>query len=259
LITIDVRRWTTLGQDRFISLIRSRPEDLLDQLDLLCVDSDATEMVTHNGAPVSMEILPTIKRRLDFAKHLDGLFGPKLPLATHVGDVRLWNWLSAAWMRALVAGSGKDLQKAIGEEDERWVLASNILRYHRHLVSSPYFAYAANREDPKKAMCLLATDVLAPGELVERIAGKRSLSTGAVCHLATLLYFDPTSGALRPGHTSKPGNPKMFSYFFSQIDLTVDYEGVGVDELLKLLPSNFGRWVKLALVDRAKELATGVG
>ena len=259
MTTIEVRRWTTLGQDRFISLIRSRPEDLLDQLDLLCVDSDATEMVTHNGAPVSMKIIPTIKRRLDLAVHLDGLFGPGQPLAPFDGDVRLWNWLSAAWMRALVAGSGKDLKKVMGKEDERWVLTSNTLRYHRHLVSSPYFAYAANRENPKKAMCLLATDVSAPGEVVERIAGKRSLSTGAVCHLATLLYFDPSIGALRSGHTSKPGNPKMFSYFFSQIDLTVDYEGVGVDELLKLLPSNFGRWVKLALIDRANEIALGVG
>lgn len=258
MTAIEVRRWTTLGQDRFVSLIQSRPKDLLDLVDALCVDSAATEMVTHNGGAVTIEILPTIKRRLDLAKHLDGWFGPGQPLAPLDGDARLWNWLSAAWMRALAAGSGRDLEKVLGKEDERWVLTSNILRYHRHLVSGPYFAYAANREDPKKAMCLLATDVVAPGEVVERIAGKRSLSTGAVCHLATLLYFDPSSDALRLGHTSKPGNPKMFSYFFSQIDLNVDYEGVGVDELLKLLPSNFGRWVALALVDRANETASGV-
>lgn len=257
MTSIQVRKWTVSGQDRFVSLIRDRPDDLLDQLDDLSVDSTATEMIPHENAPVTIHLTP-MKRRLELAKHLDSLFGPGQPLASLAGDVRLWNWLSAAWMRTLVASSGKDIKSALGKQDERWVLTSNTLRYHRHLVSSPYFAYDSNREDPRKAMCLLATDILAPGEVVERIAGKRSLSTGSVCHLATLLYFDGSTGTLRSGHTSKPGNPKMFSYFFSQIDLNVDYVGVDVDSLLKLLPKNFERWVKLAVTDRASEIASGL-
>jgi hypothetical protein len=99
-------------------------------------------------------------------------------------------------------------------------------------------------------MCLLATPVLEPGEVVERISGKRSLSIGAVCHLATLLYYDKSTGELRKGHTSPPGNPKSFSYYFSQVDLNVDYEGMDVDSLLKMLPSKFDRWVKLAEAER---------
>jgi hypothetical protein len=50
----------------------------------------------------------------------------------------------------------------------------------------------------------------------------------------------------------------MFSYFFSQIDLNVDYVGVDVDSLLKLLPKNFQRWVTLAAADRAAEISSGL-
>ena len=99
---------------------------------------------------------------------------------------------------------------------------------------------------------MLATPVISPGELVERIAGKRSLSIGSVCHLATLLYFDSDTDELRKGHTSSPGNPKAFSYYFSQLDINVDYLGMDVDILLDLLPSNFDRWKQLAKLELSK-------
>jgi hypothetical protein len=102
---------------------------------------------------------------------------------------------------------------------------------------------------------MLATSVESPGEVVERIAGKRSMSIGSVCHLATLIYFDPTTKELRKGHTSSPGNPKAFSYYFTQLDVNVDYLGMDVDSLLNLLPSNFERWVKLAKNERKKGLS----
>ena len=244
--SVGLRRFNSEGRDRFAKLLAERPPDLFDQIDVLCSDTQYSLPVSTGGEPVAVEIAPIV-RRYELALHLDRYFGPTGPLAAISGDAEVWNWLSAVWLRTLVEASDLELEKALGKEKERWILTSNILRYHRHLLSSPFFALDLNRQAPQNAMCLLATPVLAPGELVERISGKRSLSTGSVCHLATLLYYDENTGALRSGHTSRPGNPKMFSYFFSQVDLNVDYVGMSTTELLSILPSNFDRWKKHVL------------
>ncbi len=252
---ISVRKFNTRGNDEFSSIVRNKTSDILERVDVLLFNDDLTEVIRDtNGLSIDLEISYR-GRRLEFAEYLWEFFGHGKPLSNLSGDTALWNWLSAAWMRTLVEESGVELAKVLGKEEGRWLLTSDVLRYHRHLISGPFFALEANFENPLRAMCMLATPVIAPGEVVERIAGKRSISIGSVCHLATLIYFDPSTGALRKGHTSSPGNPKAFSYYFSQLDVNVDYLGMDVDSLLDLLPSNFGRWVNLAKDERRKGLS----
>ena len=249
--SIQVRRFSQDGIDEFTSIIRRKDPAILSQIKTLINDDSFTELIKVDGQQVFMELKP-ILRRLEMAEHLFQYFGPGKPLGHISGDVGLWNWLSAAWMQTLLsAASETDIFKLLGKQEERWVLTSNTLRYHRHLVSSPFFAYESNSASSERAMCLLATPVLAPGEVVERIAGKRSLSIGSICHLATLLYFDSKTGDLRKGHTSGFGTPKMFSYYFRQLDVNVDYQAMDVDALLSILPSNFRRWADLAVAERA--------
>jgi hypothetical protein len=251
----QVRKFNAQGNDAFSTIVREKAPDILDRVDALLADPSMTEAVTDaKGANVDVEI-KYHARRFELAEQLWCLFGHGMPLAQLSGDTAVWNWLSASWMRPLVNGSGLPMAKVLGKEEERWILTSTVLRYHRHLISGPFFSYEANHENPKQAMCMLATPVVSPGEVVERIAGKRSLSIGSVCHLATLIYFDPVTKELRNGHTSSPGNPKAFSYYFSQLDVNVDYLGMDVDSLLDLLPSNFERWVKLAKEERKKGLS----
>ena len=249
--TIQVRRFSQDGIDEFTSIVRRKDHTILDQIAVLISDDSLTEFIEVDGKRVDMEIKPII-RRLEMAEHLWQYFGPGKSLSHISGDVGLWNWLSAAWMGDLVsAATGTNVFTLLGKQEERWVLTSNTLRYHRHLVSSPFFAYESNSASSEKAMCLLATPVLAPGEVVERVAGKRNLSIGSVCHLATLLYFDPATGDLRKGHTTGFGTPKMFSYYFGQLDVNVDYQAMDVDALLSILPTNFSRWVDLAVEEQA--------
>ena len=251
---IDLRRFNSKGKDAFVTVIRGKAPNILDLVDDILNDATMTEVVlTSNGEPLQIEI-KYFERRFEFAEHLWKWFGHGMPLSHSMGDTNLWDWLSATWMRTLVESSGQPLLKVLGKQQDRWVVANTILYYHRHLVSGPFFAYEANYPNPQNAMCMLATPVIAPGELFERIAGKRSTSIGSVCHLATLLYFDPKLAELRKGHTSSPGNPKAFSYYFSQLDVNVDYLGMTVDALLDLLPKNFKRWVDLAKDERAKGL-----
>ena len=250
-----VYRFNTTGNDAFTTIVREKKPDILDRVDAILKDTKLSELVeTSNGNSVDIEI-KYHEKRFDHAEHLWNVFGHGKPLGHLSGDVNLWNWCSAAWMREIVKSSGGSLNEVLGKQEARWLLTQDTNRYHRHLVSGPFFALAANYATPANAMCMLATPVIAPGELVERIAGKRSLSIGSACHLATLLYYDPKTKKLRDGITSKPGNPKAFSYYFSQLDVNVDYLAMDVDALLDLLPKNFERWVKLAKDERKKGLS----
>ena len=248
---IEVRRMNEKSQDAFLSIVRAKETDILKKVDEILYDDNLSEKVLVDGATVEIEI-EYFHRRFEMAQHLWRWFGHGEILASYAGDKAIWNWISAAWMRTLIEDSGESSSAVLGKQEERWLLTSNTLRYHRHLVSGPFFAYEANFASPNKAMCMLATPVISPGELVERIAGKRSLSIGSVCHLATLLYFDSDTDELRKGHTSSPGNPKAFSYYFSQLDINVDYLGMDVGILLDLLPSNFDRWKQLAKLELSK-------
>ena len=252
---VEVRRFNEAGNDKFTTLVRVKDPTIISQVNTILSDDSLTEpLLTTSGARIEIEVVYH-EKRFDHAIHLWSYFGPGNPLHHLLGDVSLWNWISATWMVEIMNKSGKPLGEVLGKQEERWILTHSTLRYHRHLVSGPLFALEANQLTPINAMCMLATPVVAPGELVERIAGKRKLSIGSVCHLATLLFYDPVARKLRDGHTASPGNPKAFSYYFSQLDVNVDYLSMSVDDLLNLLPENFSRWVRLAKLERSKGLS----
>jgi hypothetical protein len=232
------------GNKRFQELLLHRPKNMLTLVDKLVISPEYT-----NNLGTNMELIP-VKSRFDLASHLWKYINPETKFFHLIGDTLFWNWMAAAWMSTLTkADERPDLEEKLGKQIERWILTGSTLRYHRHLVSGAFFSYQSNYPNVENAMCLLATDILAPGEVVERIAGKRSLSTGVICHLATLLYFDLQTKSLRKGVTSPPGNPKAFSRYFGQIDLTIDYEGMSISELLDILPGNFEKWVRLGQSD----------
>jgi|LauGreSuBDMM15SN_2_FD.fasta_scaffold57010_1 hypothetical protein len=241
---LEIRKFTPEGSNLFASLIQNKPLNIIEEVNNLVVSESNTIRLDK-----AIEItIP--KNRFELASSLWPIFGKDGPLFKMRSDSDLWNWVSAAYLELLVlADDRKDINSKLGGVD-RWILSNSILYAHRHLISGPFFAFEANYPEEKNAMCQLATPVLMPGELVERIAGKRQLASGSVCHLATLLYFDYKTNLLRDGITSRSGSPKKFSYYFTQIDRTLDYEGMSAYELLDLLPNNFSKWVTLAKSDK---------
>jgi len=227
------------GQEQWLSILsetQTNPESVL---------VNATKLATNEKMFVklsgSMELKP-LTRRLELAKHLDVVITSNdlLPLT---GDNKFWNWMAARWMQILVESDPrKNLKRVIGKEVERWALSSSTLNYHRHLVSSPFFAFVDNERNAAKAMCLLSTPICEPGEVVEKIAGKKAFSKGPVCELATHLYYDPVLDAIKPNVTVAPGHPKGFSRFFGQLDNNVDYQALSKEDLLALLPESFNKW-----------------
>lgn len=237
---INVRSFTPAGSAAFKSLILAKPQNIVSEIKKIIKDNSLTR---ETGAILELK---SPNNRYHMAKMLWEIFGTEGLLFPKRRDFDLWNWISAAYFETLINSDARlDVAKKIGGSD-RWVLSGDVLRDHRHLVSGPFFAYEANSSNPKNAMCQLATPVTQPGELVERISGKRSLASGTVCHLATVLYYDSEKNCLRPGLTIPPGNPKKFSYYFKQIDRTIDYEGMTVNDLIEMLPQNFNKWKKFA-------------
>jgi hypothetical protein len=149
----------------------------------------------------------------------------------------MWTWISAAYLPVLLGNPAK--LKSIGEP-ARWVLEETTLRQHRHLVSGPYVIYGANFPRVDDAMAGLATPILKPGEVVERVAGKAGMFHGAAMAVATELYYDKKNKKLKKNSsTHEAGGPRRFSYFLSQIDLTIDYPVMDKDHLIDLLPEEF--------------------
>lgn len=227
------------GQDRWLELLNNLKDD---PAAVLKGSRELAENPKYIEQIAGEFTLQKVVKRLDFAIIIDNIIQQN-SLQNRTGDPKFWNWMAAFWLQQLVSDDPRvNIRQKLGASTERWALTDGSLRYHRHLVSSPYFAYVDNNRDVSIALCLLSTPVLEPGEVVERISGKKAFATGNLCALATRLYVDPATQNLKPRVTSPPGHPKGFSRFFGQLDKNVDYRSLTVDELLEILPESFDKW-----------------
>jgi hypothetical protein len=59
----------------------------------------------------------------------------------------------------------------------------------------------------------------------------------------TKLYYDPIAGGHKRGASSKKnGGARRFTAVLGQFDLTFDFYGMTSDQILELLPNEFGRF-----------------
>jgi len=260
---IPFRRFTKDGDDLYRELITEKlriaeeaPNEWLRELELLVSSDEFTENLDGE-----LDLLP-LTDRLEFAKTINSSLETLPGFATKSltsNDSRLWNWISGAYLPFLVRADGsRTLSDHVGSSADgaRWILIPNKTRFHRHLVAGPFFAYKNNFPKTAESMVLFAGTVLTSGEVWERIAGKTSLSTGQIVNLATLMFFDTSTGFLRPGAGARDETGvQAFSKFFSQIDLTTDYESMSINELLDILPENLEKWVPDASVELQRRVA----
>ncbi len=243
----QLRAFNKNGNDAFTVIVQNQQSDMFERISDLVNDVSKTTKFD-----IDIDLKP-FTSRYELGAYLWHFFqSNNISKLNNLGDTFLWNWLAASWMQILVnADQRKDLSQKIGRY-ERWVLTENVRRYHWHVVSNPFFVYSNNSDEPEKAIALLTTDILKPGDLVDKIASNRRYQKPPISHLVTLLYYDQAKKQLRPGHTSRSGEGNQLSKYLNQIDRTVDFEGLSVEELVDLLPMNFSEWVGYA----RKELKT---
>ncbi len=154
-------------------------------------------------------------------------------------DRGIWAWLSAYYFPLLCpSGSPHKAQN-------RWVPTEGYLDYYRHLLRGPYQIYRAHRDNPRRAMAVLATPLHRPGDLVEQLASRQHVVTSnAAMQVATRLYIGQGDHPKPGSGTQGPGGPGRFGVVVGQLDLTWDLSSPNMtaDKLLELLPAEFDRF-----------------
>lgn len=183
--------------------------------------------------------------RYEFAQYASQMLDQVAWRVTNVDrDRGLWSWMALALIDQL-APRAQDGSRRLGERS-RWILVTeDYRRYYRHLLASPFRIYRTHRENPERAMALLATPLDKPGEVVEQFASRQEIvSNPQLQELITSLYYDPASRSLRRGAGGKGGgSARRLADVLAQLDMTWDVYGMRSDQVITLLPTEFERFI----------------
>lgn len=223
---MKLHRLNESGIDQFEEFRNTQPRDTA-MLSTIVSDSSFSEAIDSD---IELE-LRRFKTRFDVGKYLTQLFGEASNLDLNK-DKGLWAWLAAFYFDQLCPADSKP------GEGARWVPAvGDFRKYYRHLLAGPYHIYRAHRDNPARALALLATPPHRPGDIVEQLASRQELVTNnSVVQLATNLYIDPKTSRPKRGAAS---NARRLADILNQLDLTWDLYALDSDQLLNLLPSEF--------------------
>jgi hypothetical protein len=157
-------------------------------------------------------------------------------------DKGLWAWLTLLYFDAVCpveAGSRSPGERA------RYIPAfESYTRYYRHLLASPYRIYKAHRDNPERAMAVLAGLLNAPGDIAEQLAARQEMITNkTLMETATRLYIDPATKKAKRGAGGKSaGSARRLADVTNQFDVTWDLYAMQVAEFLGVLPKEFNRF-----------------
>jgi hypothetical protein len=237
----ELRRFNSKGLDEAADAIIAVKQGEDVDLEALLVDPSFTEVVAKDVkvSPVSFS------NRFEAAEYFDNLLGP---LETNIPEMKrdrgLWTWLSLVWVDVLAPVGTNGLRKP--GDIARWIPQTETWsRYYRHLLLGPYLIYRAHKDNPARAMAVLASPVARPGDVVENIVSRQDLVTSPnLMSAVTDLYYDKSKGVLRRGSATKgPGSARRLAQVLSQFDLTWDIYGMPPSVILALLPAEFERFM----------------
>ena len=203
----------------------------------LVTDVALTEVLVNDPVVAVREF----KNRRDAGAYLYELLSPH---QVRIGDIErdrgLWAWLATAWIDLLAPATPSGTRNL--KARARWIpMVHDYQKYYRHLLAGPYRIYRTHRDNPDRAMAVLATSVLRPGEVVEQFASRQGFITNPnLMEAVTALYFDATRGVLKQGAGGKgAGSARRLADVLQQFDMTWDIFGMSKDEIIELLPGEF--------------------
>jgi hypothetical protein len=230
----EIRSFTHEGEEEFKNLITSSPSDLKTRLLELIFDSSLTRGEFGLRTPWSMPVT-----RGDVGEALYPYLGPAGPLKAFAADKKLWNWVSAAYL-----AHHPNPLSLVGNID-LWIYNDRSNRYYRHNFFSSFFVYESHVDSLSDVEALLYRDIDEPkGEFLEQVLATSDVAHSVGARLANRLYFDAVRREIRPGASSKgPGTVRrLTAAYLNQIKLNVDFKSMSVEDLVKVLPSEFDRF-----------------
>ena len=230
----EIRSFTREGEEEFRPLITASPADLKTKLLELIFDSSLTRGEFGLRTPWSMPVT-----RGDVGKAFYPYLGPEGPLQSFAADKKLWNWVSAAYL-----AYHPNPLSLVGNID-LWIYNDRSNRYYRHNFFSAFFVYESHVDNLSDVEALLYRKIDEPkGEFLEQVLATSDVAHSVGARLANRLYFDAVRREIRPGASSKgPGTVRrLTAAYLNQIKLNIDFKSMSVEELLKVLPSEFDRF-----------------
>lgn len=235
---IGLRRFNELGLECFRDyLIEANGGGTVEPPLRLLSSDEMTEVVDARPLPVS-----EFSSRLEMAAAAHDSFGGLLGSGLD-RDSGFWAWVALAWIDVL-------LPKANGKRGRplsiyRWIPDVNNPRtFHRHLVAGPVLIYGDHQDYPERALAVLCGLPSRPGEVSEQLLSNRTLcSSPGIMEVATRLYVNSETRVLKRGASGKSsGSARRLIDVLSQLERTWDVQSLSADQILDLLPDEFGRF-----------------
>lgn len=231
------RRLTDNGMSRFAQFLDSLSgERPMDYPDALLEDDEDAPVVEGKMEVETCQF----EDRFAAARYLDERLGRVAAVEYNKG---LWAWLALFYFDQ-ICKVGREGEYRPGEI-ARWIPENdNYRKYYRHLLRGPFSIYRLHRDEPARAMALLCGPLTEPGDVVEQLAARQELITNAaVIKTATALYYDREKKSLRRGAAGRgPGSARRLADLLNQLDVTWDLYGMVPENLMELLPAEFGRF-----------------
>lgn len=239
---VRLRRFNQIGIDA--------AAELLDRIDA----GEAPDLAGILESPALTEVLSDAEmvdvkpfaNRFEAGQYFFTLLEPlaaKPGLIAIARDKGLWTWLALAWMGLLAPPLADGTRKI--KAHNRWIPdVDDYRKYYRHLLAGPYLIYQAHKDDPSRALAVLATPVEKPGEVVEQFASRQEMITSdSLMSAITALYYDSQTSQIKRGAAGKAaGSSRRLADVLGQFDVTWDIYGMPSEEILDLLPSEFNRF-----------------
>ncbi len=156
----------------------------------------------------------------------------------------LWAWLTFV-LRDVVFPRGKDGKRPLGEV-HRWYPSApnNYQKAQRHLVRMPVTLLATLGRNADHLLCGKPS---VHGDLREQLTSSQDMFHEGFQGAARLLYFDDSTGKLKPGSGGKgAGSPRRLAKVRWQFDVTWDLFALPSARFVGMLPNEFDRFKPVA-------------
>ena len=171
----------------------------------------------------------------------------EVPLSSIPRTHGVWSWLSLFFFDVIAprkADGTRDLKETV-----RYIGSQDYQKYYRHLIGFGVYAIRVFETDAEPLLVSTKPGILHT-DYCEQIFGYQDLcQTKAFVSTANALYFDKNERKIRRGATpnkKKSGTLRRLGDVFYQLEVTFDVQGMGRNELSKLLPDEFAGWQLVA-------------
>lgn len=186
--------------------------------------------------------------RYQFGIYLRTLFR-KVDAASIVGDRYLWTSLALFWFDRICPRRADGSRNPSREYS--YILSNDYRHTYRHLIRTPWFM--VTRHDENAKLLLIAPrenahPLSVHGEIMEQIGGRqRVLASRPLMDAMNRLYFDMKTGRPRRGLAGRGrGSANRLGIVLRQLELTYDPDEMPDGEFLRILPSEFDHWKRIA-------------